>query len=522
MMDKKFDENQENNQGVNDTVNQEGKEAVNQGVKETVNQEGKESVKEEVKETVNQKIEETVNQEKESIKQETNQAVNPAIHQVVNQEATQTYEGSLKGEHPESGMNRKERRRQEKLQKKALKKERKANKKGSFAGLAMKMVACGLLLGGSSALAFQGMTIVGNQLFPDALNGKQESKSNSSQQIQNVSLVTTKETDSTVAAVANNVMPSIVSVTSTFEEVGYDFFFNSYSKESTGYGSGIIIGKSEDTLLVVTNYHVVEDAKKVAIGFIDSQYVTAEVKGYDSAADLAVLSIDLDEMEQSTIDSIKVAVLGDSDELLVGEQAIAIGNAMGYGQSVTVGYVSALNREIKLSDKTMTLLQTDAAINPGNSGGALLNSNGEVIGINTVKYSDTSVEGMGYAIPISTATPIINDLMNQEVIEEKDKAFLGVGGDTVTREYNERFGMPIGAYVSMISDNSPAEKAGIYAGDIITKIGEYDITSWEDLQEAIEQYKGGETVTITLQRSDNRGKYKEKNIDVTFGYRSEQ
>ena len=384
------------------------------------------------------------------------------------------------------------------------------------------MVAYGLLFGGAFGLAFQGINLGKNYLLTGSIYATtEESKVNTDQKIQDVTLLTTKETDSSVAAVVNNVMPSIVSVTSTFEEVGYDFFFNQYSKESTGYGSGIIIGKSDDTLLVVTNYHVVEDAKKVAIGFIDSEYVTATVRGYDADADLAVLSISLDDMKQSTIDSIKVAVLGDSEELLVGEQAIAIGNAMGYGQSVTVGYVSALNREVQLTDKTMTLLQTDAAINPGNSGGALLNSKGEVIGINTVKYSDTSVEGMGYAIPISDATPIINDLMNQEVIEEKDKAFLGVGGDSVTAEYNERFGMPIGAYVSRVSDDSPAEEAGICAGDIITKIGDYDIESWEDLQNAIEQYKGGESAIIFLQRSDSRGRYKEQELKVTFGYRSE-
>ena len=431
-------------------------------------------------------------------------------------------ENGVSMEQNQSRLNRKERRRMEKMQKKELKKEQKERRKNSFFMRAGRMVAYGLLFGGAFGLAFQGIRVGSNYLLTGSFYSSEETASEKkTQEIQNVELLVTKETDSSVAAVVNNVMPSIVSVTSTFEEVGYDFFFNQYSTKSTGYGSGIIIGMSEDTLLVVTNYHVVEGAKEVAVGFIDSEYVTATVKGYDSDADLAVLSISLEDMEQSTIDSIKVAVLGDSEELLVGEQAIAIGNAMGYGQSVTVGYVSALNREVQLTDKTMTLLQTDAAINPGNSGGALLNSKGEVIGINTVKYSDTSVEGMGYAIPISTATPIINDLMNQEVIEEKDKAFLGVGGDSVTEEYNERFGMPIGAYVSKVSDNSPAEKAGIYAGDIITKIGDYDIESWEDLQNAIEQYKGGESAVIIVQRSDSRGKYKEKELEVTFGYRSE-
>ena len=419
----------------------------------------------------------------------------------------------------ENKKNRKERRRQEKLQKKALKKEK---RKHSFFVKAARMTAYGLVFGAAFGLAFQGIHLGKNYLLTGNIRGAQENGAeNVNKEIQEVTLLTTKETDSSVAAVVNNVIPSIVSVTSTFEVVGYDFFFNQYSQESTGYGSGIIIGKSEDTLLVVTNYHVVEDAKEVAVGFIDSQYVTASVKGYDSDADLAVLSINLKDMKSSTIDSIKVAVLGDSEELLVGEQAIAIGNAMGYGQSVTVGYVSALNREVHLTDKTMTLLQTDAAINPGNSGGALLNSKGEVIGINTIKYSDTSVEGMGYAIPISDATPIINDLMTQEVIEEEDKAFLGVGGDTVTREYNERFGMPIGAYVSKVSDRSPAEKAGICAGDIITKIGDYEITSWEELQGAIEQYKGGDSVVIVLQRSNSKGQYKKKEIEVTFGYRSD-
>ncbi|MBQ4524219.1 MAG: trypsin-like peptidase domain-containing protein [Lachnospiraceae bacterium] len=448
--------------------------------------------------------------------------MNQEMNSIQSMMGNQGYENVSDMQQGDSKKNRGERRRQEKLQRKALKKERKEKRRNSFFAKAGRMAAYGLLFGGAFGLAFQGINLGKNYLLTGSFYFNEESSSEkANQEIQEVTLLTTKETDSSVAAVVNNVMPSIVSVTSTFEEVGYDFFFNQYSKESTGYGSGIIIGKSDDTLLVVTNYHVVEGAKEVAVGFIDSEYVTATVKGYDSDADLAVLSISLEDMEESTIGSIKVAVLGDSELLLVGEQAIAIGNAMGYGQSVTVGYVSALNREVQLTDKTMTLLQTDAAINPGNSGGALLNSKGEVIGINTVKYSDTSVEGMGYAIPISTATPIINDLMNQEVIEEKDKAFLGVGGDTVTEEYNERFGMPIGAYVSKVSDNSPAERAGINAGDIITQIGEYEIESWEDLQNAIEQYKGGESTVIVLQRSNSRGQYKEKEIEVTFGYRSE-
>ena len=460
-----------------------------------------------------------MNQNGDQMSQNDNQRVNVVQGRMENL----GYENGFHMEQMESPRNRKERRRQEKLQKQALKKERKEKRRHSFVAKAGRMVAYGILFGGAFGVAFQGIQMGSNYLLTGSFYPAEASSSKkTTKEIQNVELLTTtKETDSSVAAVVSNVMPSIVSVTSTFEEVGYDFFFNQYSRESTGYGSGIIIGKSEDTLLVVTNYHVVQGAKEVAVGFIDSEYVTATVKGYDSDADLAVLSIDLEEMEQSTIDSIKVAVLGESEELLVGEQAIAIGNAMGYGQSVTVGYVSALNREVQLTDKTMTLLQTDAAINPGNSGGALLNSKGEVIGINTVKYSDTSVEGMGYAIPITTATPIINDLMNQEVIEEKDKAFLGVGGDSVTQEYNERFGMPIGAYVSKVSDNSPAEKAGISAGDIITKIGDYDIESWDDLQNAIEQYKGGESAVVVLQRSDSRGKYKEKEFEVTFGYRSE-
>jgi len=319
-----------------------------------------------------------------------------------------------------------------------------------------------------------------------------------------------------------NVMPSIVSITSIVEQrINYGFW-GSGIQEAEGAGSGIIIGQNEKELLIVTNYHVIEDAKSLSVGFIDKSDATATVKGYDSDADLAVVSVSIKDLSADTKSAIQIATLGKSSALKVGEPAIAIGNALGYGQSVTAGYVSALDREVFLTDKTMTLLQTDAAINPGNSGGALLNIRGEVIGINTVKYSDTTVEGMGYAIPIDTAAPIIKSLMNKEIIPEGEQAYLGITGQNITESYSEQLNIPVGIYVRSVQENSPADKGGIHAGDVITKFNGNSISTMENLIGKLEGYRAGDEITIAVKRLTNHGEYEEQELNIILGAKSEQ
>ena len=322
--------------------------------------------------------------------------------------------------------------------------------------------------------------------------------------------------NSNVADVAEEVMPSIVSITNTSVQVVRSWF-QSYEQEVQGAGSGIIIGQTDKEILVATNNHVIDGAKELTVSFSDETAVEATIKGVDEAMDLAVVAIDVDDMEKETLDKIKVAALGSSEDLRVGDSAIAIGNALGYGQSVTVGYISALDREVDADGKTMKLLQTDAAINPGNSGGALLNEKGEVIGINTMKYVDSTVEGMGYAIPISKAIPVINDLMNAKVIKESEQGYLGIQGSDSTDEYAKNFNMPNGVYVVKILEDSPADKCGLKAGDIITKFGDREVTSMEGLQSILSKKEAGEEIEMVVQRNNEKGEYKEITLTVTLG-----
>ena len=319
-----------------------------------------------------------------------------------------------------------------------------------------------------------------------------------------------------VVQVVEDTMPAMVSidvlVTQTYQDPfggfgGYFGFGGSYEQDVPGSGSGIIIGQNDTELLIVTNNHVVGNAKEIAVKFIDEESVNAYTKGTDPSYDLAVIAVPIQEIKQETLASIKVAVMGDSDALRLGEPAVAIGNALGYGQSVTVGYISALQREVNLLDGTMTLIQTDAAINPGNSGGALLNMRGEVIGINSAKYSDTDVEGMGYAIPITDAIPIINELMNSVVVPESERPFLGIMGQTVPESYRKSLDWPEGVYVSEITEDSPAALSGMRAGDIIVGFNGSEIVSMEQLQEQIAACEIGETVEVTVMRGkrDARG-----------------
>lgn len=325
-----------------------------------------------------------------------------------------------------------------------------------------------------------------------------------------------QETATGVADVAENVMPSIVAISNTSVQTVRSWF-QSYQQEVSSSGSGIIIGQTDDSILVATNNHVIEGANEITVAFCDDTAAAATVKGADSSADLAVLEVSTKNLDADTLKQIKVAALGSSDDLRVGESAIAIGNALGYGQSVTVGYISALDREVDMEDTSMKLIQTDAAINPGNSGGALLNSSGEVIGINTVKYVDSTVEGMGYAIPISSAIPIINDLMNQEVIEESEQGYLGIQGNDITDEYTQGFNMPEGVYVVKIVEGSPADECGLKAGDIITKFANRDVSSMETLQNILSSKKAGEEIEMVVQRNDEKGEYEEVTLKVTLG-----
>ena len=328
-----------------------------------------------------------------------------------------------------------------------------------------------------------------------------------------------------VSQVVEEAMPAVVAVASTAvyqtPDFGFGWFFGggSQSYEVPSSGSGIIIGENDTELLIVTNNHVVQDTVSLKITFVDDAAVDAVIKGTDTDTDLAVISVPLDQIPQETKEKIAVARLGDSDGLKVGQGVIAIGNALGYGQSVTVGYVSALNREIKTSDgNTRVLLQTDAAINPGNSGGALLNMKGEVIGINAAKYSSTEVEGIGYAIPVSSVQDILDELMNRktrsEVAEEK-RGYLGIQGTTVDEDAATAFGMPKGVYVYKILKDGAAADSQLREKDIITKLDGMTVKSMQELQKFLKGYETGETIELLVQRQED-GQYKEIQIPVTL------
>ena len=324
--------------------------------------------------------------------------------------------------------------------------------------------------------------------------------------------------NSDIANIAKNTMPSVVSITNMSVQEVQSFFGGTQERQSESVGSGIIIGQNDSELLIVTNNHVVEGNDTLTVSFIDEASVEANVKGTDPNKDLAVVAVDLSKVEESTLDQIAVATMGDSSQIQVGETAIAIGNALGYGQSVTTGIISATGRELDGID--VKLIQTDAAINPGNSGGALLNSKGEVIGINTAKVATDSVEGMGYAIPISEAQETIENLMNQETktkVDEKDRGYIGIQGVDVTEDTSKMYNMPTGVYVSEVSSGGGADKAGITKGCVITAINGTSVNDMEALQEQLQYYAKGETVTLTIQVPGNNGEYTEKQVEVKLG-----
>ena len=333
---------------------------------------------------------------------------------------------------------------------------------------------------------------------------------------------TTLMTD--VSSIVKSAMPSVVAITNTMILEQRSWFGPSQRYEVPSSGSGIIVGQNDNELLIVTNNHVVEDSKELSVTFINDTTVSAAIKGTDSESDLAIIAIPLSEIDSETMGEIKVATMGDSDALEVGQGVIAIGNALGYGQSVTVGYVSAINREVKSQDSTSrNLLQTDAAINPGNSGGALLNMRGEVIGINAAKYSSTEVEGMGYAIPISKAKDIIDDLMNRKTRVELDvnkQGYLGIQAVNIDDTTVAMYGMPKGVYVYKIMEGGAAENSGLREKDIITKFDGQTIRSKTDLQEMLTYYEGGSVVTLTVYSLEN-GEYVERTVEVTLDYKTE-
>lgn len=332
-----------------------------------------------------------------------------------------------------------------------------------------------------------------------------------------------------VAAIAQSCLPSVVSITNK-GVTELRTFFGTYQQDTESSGSGIIIGENDTELLIVTNYHVISGSNELSVVFSydedsdDPSLVSAKVKGYDQDKDLAVISVSRDDISDEMRSRIKIAAVGDSSSLVLGQEVVAIGNALGYGQSVTTGIISALNREVTVSDdngNTMTnrLIQTDAAINPGNSGGALLNMKGELIGINSVKVSSSSVEGMGYAIPISDVESIIEELMLKEtrdVVSETAQGYLGIGGTDVTSEISETYGMPVGIYINTVYDNSPANAAGLAKGNIITKFDGQTVKSMSDLKSLLTYYRAGETVQIIAMTQSTDG-YTEHTYTVTLG-----
>lgn len=337
----------------------------------------------------------------------------------------------------------------------------------------------------------------------------------------------------TVAEVAKNAMPSVVTISTMSVEEMRNFFGGTQQYEVQGAGTGVIVGENDTELLIATNNHVVEGAASLSVGFIDEESVEAEVKGTDVNNDLAVVSVKLSDIPADTMNQIKIATVGDSDQLQLGDQVVAIGNALGYGQSVTSGYVSALNRDLTLTDQSGTtinstgLIQTDAAINEGNSGGALLNMKGELIGINEAKSSSTStgatVDNIGFAIPIDKAEESLQQLMNlktRERVDASQASYLGIRGSDVSSEASEMYGIPTGVVISEVVENGPADQAGVKSGDVLTELDGRSISNMSQLQDVLEYYAAGETVDIDVQRADN-GEYQAQTLSITLGSASD-
>ena len=394
-----------------------------------------------------------------------------------------------------------------------------------WAKLAGSAVAFGVI----ASCTFMGVNAGAGKYFgTNTTQQTSSSKATTSKNSDSSSTLKLSQSSSTVTSdvsdIVNNAMPSVVAITNMSVQEVQSYFGGTQQQESTSCGSGIIIGKNDSELLIVTNNHVVEGAETLTVSFANETSVEASIKGTDSSKDLAVVAVPLDSIDDDTMNAISIITLGDSDKLQVGEPVIAIGNALGYGQSVTTGIVSALDRNLDMEGFDSKLIQTDAAINPGNSGGALLNANGELIGINTAKVNANAVEGMGYAIPISDATSVIENLMNRETrmkVDESEQGFLGIEGYDVTSEKAEMYSIPTGVFVRSVEDGSAADKAGITAECIITKFDGITIDSMSTLQSQMQYFKAGDKVEVVIEVPNKSGtKYEEKTVTVTLGERS--
>lgn len=414
---------------------------------------------------------------------------------------------------------------EERKRKEAEMKEKKKATRRKLAG----SIGFGLLFGACAAIAFQGINYANDRFFTkgkaEAAVPAQESPAKEPAkeiaQVEKLLQSNVPAASMSVADVAASTMPSIVSITNmSVQEVQMFFGMGTRQYETQSCGSGFIIGQNDNELLIVTNNHVVEGAKTLSVGFVDDEVYEATIKGTDARHDLAVIAVKLEDIDDDTMETIKIAKLGDSDDVVIGEQVVAIGNALGYGQSVTTGIVSALDRTLESQNIDGTLIQTDAAINPGNSGGALMNMKGEVIGINSAKLASTTVEGIGYAIPISSANPIIQKLMikeTREQVKEEERGYLGISGKfTVDADDAAQFGIPEGIFVSEVTKGSPAEKAGIIKGDVIREVDGESVTDIRQLRNMLSYYRVGEKVEVVIARAD-AGEYKERTVTVTLG-----
>ena len=396
-------------------------------------------------------------------------------------------------------------------------------KHGKGASRWAKVVCTGLVFGVVASAAFQTSNIVAGKVLGTTQTTNKTAKTTTTA---NSAKLTTSSNSSSgtanVTEVAKNAMPSIVSITNMSVQEVQNFFGGTQKQKSESAGSGIIVGQNDSELLIVTNNHVVEGSSTLTVTFIDEESVEADIKGTDSDKDLAVVAVPLSKIKDSTMDKIAVATLGDSDKTQVGDQVIAIGNALGYGQSVTTGIVSAKDRTMDSYDGK--LLQTDAAINPGNSGGALLNANGEVIGINSAKIATETVEGIGYAIPVSDVSDLITNLMNRKTktkVAESERGYIGIKGVDVTSDSAQMYNMPTGVYVSEVISGGGAEKAGITKGAVITGIEGTTVDGMDALQEQLQYYKAGEKVKITVQTQSKNGEEEKKDVEVTLRKQSE-
>lgn len=407
---------------------------------------------------------------------------------------------------------------------------KKDKKGGGFFKKALLSVSLGLFFGVFLGLGFYSVMYATGFTGQLSEAGKQNVSANSNNvelktenKQGNIKLTNTEDIrsiESDITEVVQEVMPAMVSIVNKYTTTE-QFFGQTFTEENESSGSGIIVAETAEELLLVTNYHVAAAATKLEITFIDGQVAEAKIKGVDSDMDLAVLAVDLEELSADTKEAISIATWGDSDALKLGEPVIAIGNALGYGQSVTTGIVSALNREITMSDGSKsTYIQTDAAINPGNSGGALLNIKGEVIGINASKIGGSVIEGMGYAIPISAASPIIEELMERETrkdkVEEDEAGYMGISLQNVTSQISQAYKMPVGAFVFSVEEGGAAQMAGILPGDVIVKLEGERIESYDELSNLLKYYAAGDTVEVVIKRQE-KGEYVEHKLQVTLG-----